>query len=51
MATTAAYSADVLIPSGGVDASQHQWEYSVPVRHDVRVNPLCLFFPFCGLVF
>ena len=36
MATTAGYSADVLIPSGGVDASQHQWEYSVPIRQDVR---------------
>ena len=44
MATTAAYSADVLISSGGVDANQHQWEYSVPIRHDVRVNYPCLFF-------
>lgn len=42
MATTAGYSADVLIPSGGVDASQHQWEYSVPIRQDVRSSFLLL---------
>lgn len=41
MAATAAYSADVLVSSGGVHGSQTHWEYSVPVRQDVR--PLSLF--------
>lgn len=34
MATTAAYSADILMPSGGVNGGQAQWDYSVPVRED-----------------
>lgn len=38
MATTATYSADVLVSSGGVNGSQTQWEYSVPVRQDVRTH-------------
>lgn len=42
MATAAAYSADILMPSGGVNGAQAQWDYSVPVREDVR--PLSLFF-------
>ena len=37
MAATAAYSADVLMSSAGVDANQQQWEYSVPIRQDVRL--------------
>ena len=37
MAVTAAYSADALMSSAGVDANQQQWEYSVPVRQDVRL--------------
>ncbi|KAI9934240.1 hypothetical protein ASPWEDRAFT_170133 [Aspergillus wentii DTO 134E9] len=32
-ATTAAYSADILTSPGSVDG-HHDWEYSVPIRHD-----------------
>lgn len=46
MAATAAYSADVLMSSAGVDANQQQWEYSVPIRQDVR-----LFFRFFLVMF
>lgn len=35
-AATAAYSADALTSPGSVNGSQQQWDFSVPIAHDVR---------------